>query len=59
MTIVRLVCTAGCAVMLVAALGYMGVAALRRPQAASGLTRDPDAEGQSRATGAGLGVPVS
>jgi hypothetical protein len=58
MTIVRLVCSLGCTLMLVAGLGYMAVAALRRPRTASRPARDPDAVEQPQAAGVGAGVPT-
>ena len=56
MTIVRLVCSLCCTLMLVAGLGYMAVAAVRRPRTTSGPTRDPDAVEQSDTVGVGTGA---
>jgi ubiquinone/menaquinone biosynthesis C-methylase UbiE len=56
MTIVKLVCSLGCTLMLVAGLGYMAIAAVRRPRTTSGPTRDPDALEQPGTVGVGTGA---
>jgi hypothetical protein len=59
MTIIRTVCAIGCGLMLVAGLGYMAVAALRRPRSTRTSAPDLDATDHLSATGVGFRAPAS
>jgi hypothetical protein len=56
MTSVKLVCSLGCTLMLVAGVAYAAFLALRRPSSASGPGQETDAAQNPDALGAGTGA---